>query len=82
MKVWIDQDLCTGDGLCSEICPDLFFPGDEGLWHVKERGEIGDPKNPRLSGSKGLADVPEDLLDSCIEAAEECPGECIFIQED
>ena len=21
MKVWIDQDLCTGDGLCEEICP-------------------------------------------------------------
>ncbi|MFM8520603.1 MAG: ferredoxin, partial [Acidimicrobiaceae bacterium] len=19
MKVWIDQDLCTGDGLCEEI---------------------------------------------------------------
>jgi ferredoxin len=24
MKVWIDQDLCTGDGLCEEICPDVF----------------------------------------------------------
>ena len=22
MKVWIDQDLCTGDGLCEEIAPD------------------------------------------------------------
>src|SRR3954454_4194410 len=21
MKVWIDQDLCTGDGLCEEIAP-------------------------------------------------------------
>ncbi|MSX78283.1 MAG: ferredoxin, partial [Actinobacteria bacterium] len=21
MKVWIDQDLCTGDGLCEEISP-------------------------------------------------------------
>ena len=34
MKVWIDQDLCTGDGLCEEI----------------------------------------------VESAEECPGECIFIE--
>ena len=24
MKVWIDQDLCTGDGLCEEIAPDVF----------------------------------------------------------
>jgi len=23
MKVWIDQDLCTGDGLCEEIAPDV-----------------------------------------------------------
>jgi NAD-dependent dihydropyrimidine dehydrogenase PreA subunit len=21
VKVWIDQDLCTGDGICVEICP-------------------------------------------------------------
>ncbi|MFN7150633.1 MAG: 4Fe-4S binding protein, partial [Microthrixaceae bacterium] len=20
LKVWIDQDLCTGDGICAEIC--------------------------------------------------------------
>ncbi|HEY3673201.1 MAG TPA: ferredoxin, partial [Acidimicrobiia bacterium] len=24
MKVWIDQDLCTGDGLCEEIAPSVF----------------------------------------------------------
>ncbi len=81
MKVWIDQDLCTGDGLCSEIAPDLFFAGDEGLWHVKDVGETGDPANPRLSGPTGLADVPDELLDACVEAAEECPGECIFIEQ-
>ncbi len=26
MKVWIDQDLCTGDGLCEEIAPEC--PGE------------------------------------------------------
>ena len=30
MKVWIDQDLCTGDGLCEEIAPDVFFGMDDG----------------------------------------------------
>jgi ferredoxin len=25
MKVWIDQDLCTGDAQCVDICPDVFF---------------------------------------------------------
>ena len=36
MKVWIDQDLCTGDGLCVEICPGLFDMHDDGLAYVKE----------------------------------------------
>ena len=25
-------------------------------------------------------DVPEDLVEATIEAAEECPGECIFLE--
>ena len=36
MKVWIDQDLCTGDGLCAEIAPDVFFGQDDGLFYVKQ----------------------------------------------
>ena len=39
MKVWIDQDLCTGDGLCEEIAPDVFFALDDGLFYVKESAE-------------------------------------------
>ena len=31
MRVWIDQDLCTGDGLCSEIAPDVFHMMPDGL---------------------------------------------------
>ena len=31
MKVWIDQDLCTGDGLCEEIAPAVFTLLDDGL---------------------------------------------------
>jgi len=30
--------------------------------------------------AEGLAEVPEKLLESVIEAAEECPGECIFLE--
>ncbi|TML63575.1 MAG: ferredoxin [Actinobacteria bacterium] len=66
MKVWIDQDLCTGDGLCEEICPDVFTLLDDGLAYVKE-------------GSKVLSD-PGGLEDAVVESAEECPGECIFIE--
>ena len=35
MKVWIDQDLCTGDGLCEEIAPDVFTLLDDGLVSIK-----------------------------------------------
>ncbi len=29
MKVSIDKDACTGCGLCSDDCPDVFEMGDE-----------------------------------------------------
>ena len=80
-KVWIDQDLCTGDGLCAEICPDIFFGQDDGLYYVQEPGgakKYDGKDNP--AGADGQANVPDGMLDSVIEAAEECPGECIFIE--
>ncbi|WP_143589037.1 ferredoxin, partial [Streptomyces angustmyceticus] len=24
LEVWIDQDLCTGDGICVEYAPEVF----------------------------------------------------------
>jgi ferredoxin len=81
LYTWIDQDLCTGDGLCEEVCPDIFFAGDDGLFYVKDVKEKANPANPRLRMAQGLAYVPDNLVDSAIEAAEECPGECIFFTE-
>ena len=78
LYVWIDQDLCTGDGLCEEICPELFFGSDDGLYYVKDEKEIANIASPRLRMGDGLAFVPDRLVDSAVEAAEECPGECIF----
>jgi ferredoxin len=86
MKVWIDQDLCTGDGLCAEICPDVFAMHSDGLAYVKEvqwpnlMGPDGNGTDPKYQMADGLADVPESLLEAVIEAAEECPGECIFLE--
>jgi ferredoxin len=31
-------------------------------------------------GADGLANIPDGELDGVIESAEECPGECIFIE--
>lgn len=85
-KVWIDQDLCTGDGLCAEICPAIFEMHDDGLAYVKEQEwpniYNGGPKDPVYKMARGQADVPDKLLDDVIESADECPGECIFIEED
>jgi ferredoxin len=76
MKVWIDQDLCTGDGLCEEIAPAVFTLLDDGLAYVKQDGAA--LSNP--GGAQGLATVPAELEDAVVEASEECPGECIFIE--
>lgn len=76
MKVWIDQDLCTGDGLCEEICPDVFTLADDGLAYVKD----GDKVMQDPGGAQGTVSVPGHLEDAVIEAAEECPGECIFVE--
>lgn len=82
-KVWLDQELCTGDGICQEICPKIFHGMDDGLYYVK------DPKNktglnpdgtPTHRGSD-CVDIPEELLNDVIEAAEECPGLCIFVEK-
>jgi ferredoxin len=78
MKVWIDQDLCTGDGLCEEICPDVFTLLDDGLAYVKEGADV--KSSP--GGAEGIAVVPTGQEDAVTEAAEECPGECIFIEND
>ncbi len=77
MKVWIDQDLCTGDGLCQEIAPAVFTLLDDGLAYVKESDDV----RSEPGGAAGTALVPEELEVSVSEAAEECPGECIFIEQ-
>ena len=35
-------------------------------------------ENPQ--GAEGMANIPDSQLDAVIESAEECPGECIFIE--
>ena len=85
MRVWIDQDLCTGDGICVEIAQAVFEMHDDGLAYVKERewpnrfGPTGAGTEPALKMADGMAKMPDDLVDDIVEAAEECPGECIFI---
>lgn len=85
MRVWIDQDLCTGDGLCAEIAPDVFFGQDDGLFYVMEAAanfgvEVRYDGINHPAGAEGMARVHDGGDERVIEAAEECPGECIFIE--
>jgi ferredoxin len=78
MRVWIDQDLCTGDGLCVDHCFDVFTLLEDGIAYVIEDAQVlNDPGGP---GS--LAEVPVRYVADVVKAAEVCPGECIFIEID
>jgi ferredoxin len=74
LSVWVDQDLCTGDGLCVQYAPEVFEFDDDGLAYVKDHdGEL------RLApGSR--VDVPARLRLEVIDAAKECPGDCIHVR--
>jgi ferredoxin len=73
MKVWIDTHSCVGNGVCEELCPEMFaFDGT--LAYVK----VGNTVLPQ--GRAGIADVPDALADKVIAAAEECPPGCIYLE--
>ncbi|MEY2420685.1 MAG: ferredoxin [Acidimicrobiaceae bacterium] len=78
MFVWIDPDLCTGDGLCTDHCPDLFVLLEDGISYVI--GPDGQACNDP-GGAASIAPVPHRLADQALAAAIDCPGECIFLEE-
>ncbi len=78
VRVWIDQDLCTGDGLCIDHCPDAFVQLDDGIAYVRQGDWVGnDP-----GGGGSLAWVEPRYEHQVVDAALDCPGECIFIELD
>jgi ferredoxin len=85
MRVWIDHNECTGDGLCEDVCATAFTVGDDGVAYVREDAKyFGET---RVFGADGAdspthARVPDDWADAAIEAADTCPGECIFVETD
>ena len=80
MKVWIDQDLCTGDGICEDIAPEVFEGLDDGLYYVKDGDHIYSALRENTEGADGVATVPKGQEEAVVESAEECPGECIMIE--
>lgn len=76
-----------GAGTCEQIVPEVFAARGDGVWVVKEDsqyfgetvvydGEPGAGHGP--DGELGVARVPDSLRDWVLDAAEQCPAECIF----
>lgn len=74
LRVWIDQELCTGDGLCVQYAPEVFEFDVDGLAYVKD----GDDNLLAEPGAR--ADVPANLRLDVINSAKECPGDCIHVE--
>ena len=73
LQVWIDQDLCTGDGLCVQYAPEVFEFDVDGLAYVKDGAASCWPS----AGAQ--TDVPDRLRLDVIDSAKECPGDCIHV---
>jgi ferredoxin len=74
VRVWVDQDRCTGDGLCVQYAPEVFEFDVDGLAYVKDSG------GELLTDAGARTDVPAHLRLEVIAAANECPGDCIFTE--
>jgi ferredoxin len=73
LQVWIEQDLCTGDGLCVQYAPEVFEFDVDGLAYVKNEA------NDLLTAPGSRVDVPSNLSLDVINSAKECPGDCIHV---
>ncbi|MFJ4847936.1 MULTISPECIES: ferredoxin [unclassified Streptomyces] len=74
LEVWIDQDLCTGDGICVQYAPEVFELDIDGLAYVKgDDGELREAPGASVP-------VPLPLLTDVVDSARECPGECIHVR--
>ncbi|GHE02024.1 hypothetical protein GCM10010339_23440 [Streptomyces alanosinicus] len=74
LEVWIDQDLCTGDGICAQYAPEVFELDIDGLAYVKGADE------ELLQAVGATVPVPLPLLADVVDSAKECPGECIHVR--
>lgn len=76
LRVWIDQDLCTGDGICTDHAPSVFTILEDGIAYCRDADRtLNDP-----GGAAQLALVPVADEARVVHAAGECPGECIFVE--
>lgn len=61
----VDPDLCTGCGICEDVCPEVFQIGDDGLSHVID---------PGACQATGCC---EEAVDECPEGAITLKWSCV-----
>lgn len=76
IRVYIDQDLCTGSTVCESITPQVFTMDDDGLATAIDSGAA-----LPAGGAPLGAVVPPDQIALVKDAAAACPGGCIHIIE-
>ncbi|MDX3589444.1 ferredoxin [Streptomyces europaeiscabiei] len=74
LEVWIDQGLCTGDGICAQYAPEVFELDTDGLAYVK------DDEDELLLEPGATALIPLEVLADVVDSVKECPGECIHVR--
>jgi ferredoxin len=76
IRVYIDQDLCTGSMVCESITSQVFVMDDDGLATVLENGvALAD------GGAPLGAVVQPDQIALVKDASAACPGGCIHVVE-
>jgi ferredoxin len=74
MKVWIDQAACIGNGICAELAEKVFmFDGEYA--YVRDGDRV-------LTERGAIVAVPAEHETAVLEAAEECPAACVYVEQD
>ena len=75
MKVWIDQDCCTGAGLCVDHCPDLFIVLEDGIGYVRNTRARSPIRSTGASTSRHVTSSRPSTLssDARASASTSCP---------
>ncbi|MDQ4130284.1 MAG: ferredoxin, partial [Actinomycetota bacterium] len=72
-RVWVDQQLCTGDGFCAKLAPEQFRMHWDGLSYV-----VGADGEMRTGPGESVP-VLRDQVRPILAATVKCPGDCIYV---
>ncbi len=72
-RVWVDQQLCTGDGFCAKLAPEQFRMHWDGLAYV-----VGPDGEMRTGPGQSVPVLP-DQVRPILAATVKCPGDCIYV---